>query len=385
MAKELHKIIIESRSYGDLSGVAIYLTDDLYKSLGKQKARDGTPILKLLKSGRAVQGLKHLITIIREHDKKSRIIFTKAKTKKIKGDYYINYDDYRSKSQARFFPLYRERGLDTANYYMNSYFPQEFHYEAGKLKESELKKVDKQLSQVLSRASEKEKNQIAIIEEATRSTSRLRRKTRRLNTALADLQKQSSLYFYREDLDELKIRLTKDLPETRGKDSWQKWIYKHNWLFGIYYLSPPIQKEKVGFDNIPDFLFATLDGFIDILEIKKPSFDVVIEDPSHAGSYSWCPETNTAIGQTVNYIQQVELNQLQLVKRINHKYKDQYQMTINVLKPRALILIGDSSGWKTQKKEAFRTLNYSLHGIEVLTYSDLISRGESIILMLERK
>ena len=127
MAKALYKIVINSKTYGDLNGVAIYLTEDLYKSLEKQKSRrDGMPILKKLEMGQAVQGLKHLITIINEHDKKSKIIFTTAKTKKVKGDYHINYDDYRSKSQARFFPFYREKGLDTAIHYMNSYFPKEF-------------------------------------------------------------------------------------------------------------------------------------------------------------------------------------------------------------------------------------------------------------------
>ena len=58
MAENLNKVVINSRNYGDLNGVAVYLTDDLYKTLAKQKARDGTPILKLIENGRAVQGLR---------------------------------------------------------------------------------------------------------------------------------------------------------------------------------------------------------------------------------------------------------------------------------------------------------------------------------------
>ena len=34
-----------------------------------------------------------------------------------------------------------------------------------------------------------------------------------------------------------------------------------------------------------------------------------------------------------------------------------------------------------RKGEAFRKLNYALHGIEVLTYDDLISRGEHLVTM----
>ena len=333
MAKELHKIVISNRSYGDLNGTVIFLTDELFEVLEKDKARDGTPILKLLESGRAVQGFKHLITIILEQNKHSKIVFTTTKTKRVKGDYYINYNDYKRKSQARFFPLYRERGLDTARSYMNSHFPKEFPYEADKLKDSELRKINKQLPQVLEKASEKEKNQLIIVEEATKSITKLKRRTKKLNLALQNLQKQSNLYFHREDLNELKVRLTKNLPETKGKISWQRWVYEHNWLFGVYYLSPPIEKRRVGFNSIPDFLFATLDGFIDILEIKRPTFEVIREDSSHPGSYAWCPETNKAIGQVVNYIQQMELNQLQLVKIINQEYGKQYESySINAYK-----------------------------------------------------
>jgi hypothetical protein len=232
--------------------------------------------------------------------------------------------------------------------------------------------------------SDKNRNKVLIIEEATRALKKQKRKNKALRNAFEDLRKQSNLSYYQESLDELKARLTKDYPETRGKNSWQRWIYANNWLFGTHYLEP-MQKEKIGFDNIPDYLFPTLDGFLDILEIKRPSFDVVREDTSHVGSYAWCPDTNKAIGQVVNYIQEMERYQSQLTERINEKYGDQYGIFIYPLKPRACILVGTSDSWNPRKKKAFRTLNYSLHGIEVLTFSDLINRGESIISMISRK
>ena len=120
----------------------------------------------------------------------------------------------------------------------------------------------------------------------------------------------------------------------------------------------PIQKEKIGFENIPDFLFPTLDGFVDILEIKKPTFNAIRDDPSHASSYVWCPETNKAIGQVVNYIQNMELHQLELKEIINDKYGKQYTIPIQPLKPRAFILVGTSDDWGTLKKKAFRSIHH---------------------------
>lgn len=54
-------------------------------------------------------------------------------------------------------------------------------------------------------------------------------------------------------------------------------------------------------------------------------------------------------------------------------------MDVSMLKPRAYILIGQSEGWSNEKKEGLRKLNYSLHGIEIITYSDLIKRGETFV------
>lgn len=44
-----------------------------------------------------------------------------------------------------------------------------------------------------------------------------------------------------------------------------------------------------------------------------------------------------------------------------------------------MIIIGNKAGWTSEQHKALRKLNYSLHGIEVLTYTDLEKRGEAII------
>jgi hypothetical protein len=66
---------------------------------------------------------------------------------------------------------------------------------------------------------------------------------------------------------------------------------------------------------------------------------------------------------------------LEIEKQINKSN----HVEISMLKPRAYILIGQSSGWSKDKKEGLRKLNHSLHGIEIITYSDLIARGETFI------
>ncbi|MBU0698195.1 MAG: Shedu anti-phage system protein SduA domain-containing protein [Bacteroidota bacterium] len=172
--------------------------------------------------------------------------------------------------------------------------------------------------------------------------------------------------------DELNSRLqTGGYSETTGDDSWQKWIYKNNWLFGVKYKAP-IEKARINISGImPDYLFPTLDGFVDILEIKLPDDEVIVADTSHKGSWKWTPETNVAIGQVVNYLGEIDRLRLEIEKTI----KTQYGWEFSLLKPRAHILIGNSSSWASDKKEGLRKMNHALHGIEVITYKDLIDRG----------
>ena len=141
----------------------------------------------------------------------------------------------------------------------------------------------------------------------------------------------------------------------------------------------------MGFDSIPDYLFPTIDGFIDILEIKKPEHEVIGADSSHPGSFSWSSECNKAIGQVTNYLYEMELNQLQLRDRINEKYGDVLESEVRIVRPRAFILIGQSDNWNRNMKDGFRRLNHTLHGIQVLTYTELLNRGQHIIQLYTRK
>ena len=177
-------------------------------------------------------------------------------------------------------------------------------------------------------------------------------------------------------IDEFSVRLKdKNLLETKDNNSWQEWIYNNYWLFGIHY-QQPIQKTKINITGVmPDYLFPTLDGFIDILEIKLPTDEVLIEDKNHPGSFKWAAKTNEAIGQVVNYLGEIDSFKLEIEKAV----KKQYGFDISLLKPRAYILIGNRVLWNNEQREGLRKLNHALHGIEILTYKDLFDRGNQAV------
>lgn len=87
----------------------------------------------------------------------------------------------------------------------------------------------------------------------------------------------------------------------------------------------------------------------------------------------------------INYIHEIELHQLEIQQKLARNYKEIFKSGIFTIKPRAFILVGNSESWEAYRKEALRKLNFSLHGIEVLTYFDLLQRGEKIIKMYSEK
>jgi len=178
-----------------------------------------------------------------------------------------------------------------------------------------------------------------------------------------------------ETISELKKRLNQDYPETSGSNSWQKWIFENHWLFGVNY-QKPIEKQKINLPGVmPDYLFPRIDGFVDLLEIKLPKHSVIKPDSSHPGSFIWAADTNKAIGQVAFYLSEIDRHQLEIERIIGQTDNRK----ISMLKPRAYILIGNSKDWTQQEHDGLRRLNNALHGIEVLTYQELIQRGGAFL------
>lgn len=178
-----------------------------------------------------------------------------------------------------------------------------------------------------------------------------------------------------EQIAELQQRLTENHAETIGENSWQSWIYRHHWMFGVNY-QEPIEKQKINLQGVmPDYLFPTIDGFVDLLEIKLPTEKVVVPDTQHPGSYRWTAETSKAIGQVVHYISEIE----RLQNEIERHIRSSDSRGISMLRPRAFILIGNSEHWTEADRGGLRRLNHSLHGIEVLTYQELLTRSKAFL------
>lgn len=181
-------------------------------------------------------------------------------------------------------------------------------------------------------------------------------------------------------LDEFKTSLAD--PNKKERNYWQPFLEKNRWMFGLSYFVL-LDESRIDLWDTADYLFESEDGFIDIAEIKHPHIEFWQKDSS--GSYKkyrnfiqHSEELKGAITQATNYIFQVE-----------KKFSDPDWCRKNgcetPVKPKCTVIFGRSDKWAIEEKTAFRLLNDSLHGIEVITFDHLYNRALKVLNSLEKE
>lgn len=167
---------------------------------------------------------------------------------------------------------------------------------------------------------------------------------------------------------EYRSMLDQDLVEQR----WQQWFQENSWVLGSEFVRI-LDERRIDTKNISDFLMEAYDGFLDVVEIKRPG----------GGMHFWAaaldhgnsvPSTDLikAITQASRYIHEIELeaNSVKFLGNVGG---------VKTVKPRCVLLFGRSNDWTPEQAEAYRILNASFHNLTVLTYDHVLTRAERII------
>lgn len=199
-----------------------------------------------------------------------------------------------------------------------------------------------------------------------------------------ELDKKILIYKLIEARRKALEEFTSSLADTdkNERNYWQPFLEKNRWMFGLSYFIM-IKDPRIDQWDTADFLFEADDGFIDIVEIKHPHLEFWDKD-SHGNHkkyrdfIQYSEELKGSITQSTNYIFQVE-----------KKYSDPEWCSKNnvetPVKPKCTIIFGRSNEWNIEEKTAFRLLNDSLHGIEIITFDHLLNRASKVLYSLEKE
>ena len=153
----------------------------------------------------------------------------------------------------------------------------------------------------------------------------------------------------------------------------QNWIESNLWIFGVEYIKKH-DVRKIALFSEGDLLMESVDGYLDLIELKRPKHHLLKYDNSHNCYYPH-PDLSLVIGQSLFYIKKLEEYKLVIEK----EYK------IKVIMPRIKIIIGRNHEFQDEQNDTVRMLNSKLNSIKIITYDDLVSYGKLILQTHENK
>lgn len=165
------------------------------------------------------------------------------------------------------------------------------------------------------------------------------------------------------------------LAESDTEKDFENWCVKNYWVFGNYYVATDDIHQISNAEKVDQLIKNAINQYRDIIEFKKPSFDVLCYDRTHL-NYYFSAEVSKAISQCVNYSDVFSSE----AKDGLHRHKE-----IVAYYPKSIIVIGRSNNFNDEQIKALHGLNSRLNGIIVKTYDDLLAQAKALLSSLELK
>ena len=162
------------------------------------------------------------------------------------------------------------------------------------------------------------------------------------------------------------------LEQDEKEPAWQEWFKKNSWVLGSEFVRI-LDERHIDVQNISDFLMEAYDGFLDVVEIKRPEGGLQFWAASlDHGNYVPSTDLTKAFTQASRYIYEVEreANSVKFLERVGQ---------IKTVKPRCILIFGRSNKWNNGQIEAYRILNAGFHNITIMTYDHVLGQAKRII------
>lgn len=175
-------------------------------------------------------------------------------------------------------------------------------------------------------------------------------------------------------------------PATSEKE-WQQWIIQIILLIFPNYVHS-ISNMKVTTeegDKYIDLCLVTANGYIDIIEIKKPFTAGIISEGKYRSNHYPLRELSGALMQVEKYLYYLKRGGFSLEKALNDRYKDELKgLTLKIGNPKALIIAGSSNLLNSDQISDLELIRKRHANIsDIITYEDLLNRLKNIIRFLK--
>lgn len=183
--------------------------------------------------------------------------------------------------------------------------------------------------------------------------------SRNLSVAITAAERNNAIIEFEESID------TETL-----ESFWQNWFSVNKWVLGSEYLNI-LPERDIDTHDIADYLMRSIDGYLDIVEIKRPTLSFWSGPDTH-GNYYPSSQLTAAISQCLNYLHRIELqsNSVEFLERVEGT---------KTVKPMCMLVYGRSANWNEAMKKSLRILNAAFHNLHIMTYDQLLQRAKQLI------
>ena len=144
------------------------------------------------------------------------------------------------------------------------------------------------------------------------------------------------------------------------------------------------------FNKHPDFTMIDCNGYVDIMEIKRPDDKQIIRESPNRNNFVPQKIFTDVVVQTTKYINALNQNQDRAKENILKKLKKDNPNTtlikddIKINNPKGIILLGRSNKLTIEQKDDLELLRRQFKDVsEIMTYDDLFERFDNLIKKLE--
>lgn len=138
-------------------------------------------------------------------------------------------------------------------------------------------------------------------------------------------------------------------------------------------------------DKRPDFLLVDANGYIDILEIKKPGAQLLTKQSSYRNNYVPVRDLAGAVQQIEKYIYCLNAWGKEGEQKLQEQLSGKLPAKVipKIVNPQGILLLGRSDQFNGQQKNDFELIKRQYkHIAEIMTYDDLVQRIDNIIAAL---
>lgn len=153
---------------------------------------------------------------------------------------------------------------------------------------------------------------------------------------------------------------------------WERWFKTNDWILGSEFVRV-LDERRIDASHIADYLMQAYDGFLDLIEIKRPSSELRFwREARDHGNPVPSSHLVAAVSQATTYIYEVEreANSVKFLEATDG---------VRSVKPRCVLIFGRSHEWDEEERRAYRILNASYHNLTLLTYDHVLERARRIL------